>query len=271
MRPQLHERLLALLPDGDVFTPYGATEALPVAFMNGRAVLAETAAQTREGKGTCVGALAPDVAVKIIAITDEAIATLGDARELPAGEIGEIIVRGPCVTRAYDDTHSDARARPTRRRRSPTTPRPRASGTAWATAATSTPRAGCGSAAARPTAWRRRTARCTPSRWRRWRRRGGTSRAAFVGLGPRGRQLGVIIFEMDGVKPQLAPDWEATTLASLRSRLGSEGVHAAMMHFGPLPVDRRHNAKLEREALASWAARQRPTLVAGSSDSGGPA
>ena len=28
------------------------------------AVVAETAARTREGKGTCVGALAPDVAVK---------------------------------------------------------------------------------------------------------------------------------------------------------------------------------------------------------------
>src|SRR5690606_19289492 len=42
--PSLHERLLRALPDGDVFTPYGATEALPISQIGGRQVLAETAA-----------------------------------------------------------------------------------------------------------------------------------------------------------------------------------------------------------------------------------
>ncbi len=261
VRPQLHERLLAHLPDGDVFTPYGATEALPVAFMNGRAVLGETAARTREGKGTCVGALAPDVAVKIIAITDEAIANFAAARELPIGEVGEIIVRGPCVTRAYDDTHSE-RAKEANAKSKISDPS--APEGFWH-------RMGdCGYFDAQGRLWfcgrkahRVETAHGTLHSIpvEAVAEESAFSRAAFVGLGPRGKQLGVVIFEVDGEKPRLAPDWEATTIASLRKRVGSDGVHAALLHFGPLPVDRRHNAKLEREALALWAAQKRPDLL----------
>ncbi len=107
--PALHERLLQALPDGDVWTPYGATEALPVSFMNGRAVVAETAAETRRGRGTCVGTLAPGVEVRIIAVSAEPIADIHGAPSLPIGERGEIVVKGPCVTRAYDETSDRAR------------------------------------------------------------------------------------------------------------------------------------------------------------------
>jgi acyl-CoA synthetase (AMP-forming)/AMP-acid ligase II len=268
VRPQLHERLLAHLPDGDVFTPYGATEALPVAFMNGRAVLAETALLTRAGKGTCVGALAPGASVKIIAISDEAVPTLGSARELPAGEIGEIIVRGPCVTRAYDDAHSE-RARDANAKAKIADPG--AAEGFWH-------RMGdCGYLDAQGRLWfcGRKAHRVeTPHGTlhsipvEAVAEEGGLGRAAFVGLGPRGRQVGVVIFEVDGVKPHLASDWEAATVASLRARVGN-GVDAALLHFGPLPVDRRHNAKLEREALALWAARQRPALAQGAPASPG--
>jgi olefin beta-lactone synthetase len=275
VRPQLHERLLAHLPDGDVFTPYGATEALPVAFMNGRAVLAETAALTREGKGTCVGTLAPQVSVKIIAVTDEAIATLSDARELGTGEIGEIIVRGPCVTRAYDDTHSERAKEANAKAKISDGSAPEgfwhrmgdcgyfdAQGRLWF----------CGRKAHRVET-KHGTLHSIPVEAVAEELRSGRtgdpavsgsgsfSRAAFVGLGPRGQQVGVVIFEVAGDKPQLAPDWEATTLVALKQRIGTEGLHAAMLHFGPLPVDRRHNAKLEREQLAVWAAKQRPALL----------
>ena len=40
--------------------------------------------------------------VRIIGITDGVIESLADAGELPAGEIGELIVKGPVVTRKYD-------------------------------------------------------------------------------------------------------------------------------------------------------------------------
>ncbi|MCA9052251.1 MAG: AMP-binding protein [Planctomycetaceae bacterium] len=85
----------------DLYTPYGATESLPVASIGGREVLERTAALTAQGKGTCVGRTFPGVDVKIVEITDGPIAALDAVRELAAGEIGEIIVRGPSVTREY--------------------------------------------------------------------------------------------------------------------------------------------------------------------------
>lgn len=61
-----------------------------------------TAAATQQGRGTCVGRPVTEMTARVIAIVDGPIATLAEARELPRGEIGEIIVRGPVVTEAYD-------------------------------------------------------------------------------------------------------------------------------------------------------------------------
>src|SRR5262245_13408264 len=100
--PHVLRRIKAAIPaDGDVHTPYGATEALPVASIAASEVLAETAAQTAAGAGTCVGRHFPGIQWKVIRITDGPIATLAEAEELPPGEIGELIVRGPVVTTEY--------------------------------------------------------------------------------------------------------------------------------------------------------------------------
>lgn len=100
--PALHERLLKALPDGDVFTPYGATEALPIAHIGGRQVLAETAALTRQGKGTCVGKPIHDVDVRVIRISDDPIERFSPELEVPRGIVGEICVRGAYISRRYD-------------------------------------------------------------------------------------------------------------------------------------------------------------------------
>ena len=91
----------AIHAEGDVHTPYGATEALPVASISASEVLAETAAQSRAGRGTCVGRRFPGMEWKVIEIRDDPIDELPLARELPRGEIGELIVRGPVVTARY--------------------------------------------------------------------------------------------------------------------------------------------------------------------------
>jgi acyl-CoA synthetase (AMP-forming)/AMP-acid ligase II len=96
------ERFVRLLPDSaEVFTPYGATEALPVANIGSREILSETRQLTEQGKGVCVGRPFPGMEVRVIRITDEAIAEWDDSLLAPPGEVGEFVVRGPVVTRQY--------------------------------------------------------------------------------------------------------------------------------------------------------------------------
>ncbi len=86
---------------GDVFTPYGATESLPVASICGSDVLDETAVASEEGAGTCVGRRFEGIDWKVIGINDGPIASIDEAEPVPRGEIGELIVRGPQVTSRY--------------------------------------------------------------------------------------------------------------------------------------------------------------------------
>jgi acyl-CoA synthetase (AMP-forming)/AMP-acid ligase II len=96
-------RFLQLLPDGaEILTPYGSTECLPVSCISSREVLAETAKLTDAGAGVCVGLPVPSIEARIIAIDDGPIAVWDEALVQPQGEIGEIVVRGPQATAAYD-------------------------------------------------------------------------------------------------------------------------------------------------------------------------
>ena len=103
-------------PEGEVHTPYGATEALPVASNSATRslwlsrlrrevaciafrretplanTLTGTAAQTRLGAGVCVGRRFSGVRWKVIRIVDGPIRSIDEIEELPAGEIGELIV-----------------------------------------------------------------------------------------------------------------------------------------------------------------------------------
>ncbi len=90
-----------LSPDAEIFTPYGATEALPVAIVGSRTIVGETAALTRQGAGTCVGGPVPGVDVMIVPIDDGPIASTADVEPCPRGVVGEIAVKGPNVTRRY--------------------------------------------------------------------------------------------------------------------------------------------------------------------------
>ncbi len=95
-------RMRHVMPkSSQMFTPYGATEALPVASISADEVLDETAARSADGAGTCVGRRFPEIQWKIIGISDGPIAQMNAACQLPAGAIGELIVRGPQVTPAY--------------------------------------------------------------------------------------------------------------------------------------------------------------------------
>jgi olefin beta-lactone synthetase len=96
------ERFVQLLPESaQVFTPYGATEALPVANIGSREILDETRKLTEQGKGVCVGRPVAGMEVCVMPISDGPIAEWSDSLKLPPGEVGEFVVRGPVVTKRY--------------------------------------------------------------------------------------------------------------------------------------------------------------------------
>ncbi len=99
----LRRTLACVSADAEMHTPYGATECLPIASIEAAEVLSETGLRTDEGAGVCVGRKFGTIDWKVIRITDEPIASIDECEELPIGEIGELIVRGPQVSPQYID------------------------------------------------------------------------------------------------------------------------------------------------------------------------
>src|SRR6185312_7579330 len=99
--PEVVARMLELLPDGARFwTPYGATECLPVAAIEGRELLT-LRERTEQGAGTCVGPPVAPYVVRIIHVSDDAIEHWSDALLVKGSLVGEITVAGPSATDAY--------------------------------------------------------------------------------------------------------------------------------------------------------------------------
>lgn len=96
------ESMRLMLPDDAyMHTPYGATEALPIASIESREILAGLAEQSRCGAGTCVGRNLSTIQWRVIAIDDGPIETIEQTRCLKLGEIGELMVAGDVVTENY--------------------------------------------------------------------------------------------------------------------------------------------------------------------------
>ncbi|GAA4857661.1 fatty acid CoA ligase family protein [Luteimonas vadosa] len=114
------ERMRALLPgDAQFWTPYGATECLPVAVIEG-GELVGLRERTETGAGTCVGRPVPPNEVRIIGISDEAIDTWSDALLVKGGQVGEITVAGPSTTDSYFNRDEQTRLAKIRELRSAT-------------------------------------------------------------------------------------------------------------------------------------------------------
>jgi acyl-CoA synthetase (AMP-forming)/AMP-acid ligase II len=257
--PHVLERIKAAIhPAGDVHTPYGATEALPIASIAASEVLAETAAQSRLGKGTCVGRRFGGMEWRVIRITDEPLATIDQTDELSTGEIGELIVRGPVVTREYV-TRTEANA----------LHKIRDGETFWhrmgdvgyldasATEAHTERFWFCGRKSHRvlTESGTLYTIPCEAI----FNQHPRVYRSALVGVGPRGQQRPVLIVEpWPDQRPRNHADETAllSELAALaQSTRHTSGIGDFFILPG-LPVDIRHNAKIFREQLAGWAAKR---------------
>ena len=90
----LHEGFAELLAaDATTYTPYGATECLPVSLLAGSEILRRgLIAQTRAGKGVCIGRPVPGLAWQIIS---------PEGLPCAVGEVGELVVRAPQLTPGY--------------------------------------------------------------------------------------------------------------------------------------------------------------------------
>jgi acyl-CoA synthetase (AMP-forming)/AMP-acid ligase II len=96
------EKLRKLIhPEAIIVTPYGATEALPIASIESREVIAETGPAAAKGKGTCVGTRFKDAQWRVIEIDDGPIGDISESKEVSPGKIGELMVSGPMVTDRY--------------------------------------------------------------------------------------------------------------------------------------------------------------------------
>ncbi|MBI4041754.1 MAG: AMP-binding protein [Deltaproteobacteria bacterium] len=82
-----------LEPTAEVYTPYGATEALPISVIERKKI--------QPGFGNCVGTIISPTRVLILRITDQALEKFTEKDLLPPNSVGEITVSGPQVTKTY--------------------------------------------------------------------------------------------------------------------------------------------------------------------------
>ena len=249
-QPAVLERFSRMLPVGaQIHTPYGATEALPISSIGSRSILAETADQTQLGRGVCVGRPVVHTDVRVIGIDDEPIPTWSNDLELPAGEVGEFTVKGSQVTRSY---YGRDRATALAKIVDP-------EGGFWH-------RMGdvgyvddlgrlwfCGRKAHRvelegETLY---SLQCEGV----FNAHPEVYRTALVGVQRDGRTLPVLCVELCGDRTVDRTKMETELRATAAGNERMRSIDTFLFH-DDFPVDTRHNAKIFREKLAIWAARQ---------------
>ncbi len=238
-------------PDADVHTPYGATEALPVSSISGRELLGGCRELSRTGAGTCVGKPLSGIEIRLIRITDEPIAEWSEGLLVSDGEPGEIVVSGPVVTKEYFglmDATALAKIRDGDRtwHRIGDVGYRDEQGRIWF----------CGRKAHRVETEHGTmyTVRCEAV----FNEHPDVYRSALVGVGPKGRQKPVIVVEPEtGCSPvgHGVQRFRDELLELGRANRLTRRVDTVLFHRS-LPVDIRHNAKINREELAVWAAEQ---------------
>jgi len=254
--PALVARLVPLLaPGGDVFTPFGATECLPVSSVSGAELLAtrtlSEAPTAANGGGTNIGRPAPGTDVRIVVPVDGPIGHERDLVDAAPGALGEVLARGPQVTPSYLlDVSATQRAKVDGTaglwHRMGDLGRKDADGRLWFCGrhaeALRTP------AGLVPTTPVEAVADTLS----------GVHRTALVGIGPSGEQILCLVVELEGGRIP-----RGNQAAMERARITAHLEHAAphlpqpahiVFHRG-FPVDVRHNAKIHRLTLAKWATR----------------
>lgn len=251
---QTLERMHDLLADGaKIWTPYGATECLPVSVIDSRTILSETRRRTAEGNGVCIGQPVKGLEVCLIQITDDPIEHWQDADVLTAPyQKGEIVVKGPNVTQAYFNREASTQAAKiadgeTVRHRMGDIGYFDEVGRLWF----------CGRKAHRVETLSHggeKVTRYTIPCEAVFNTHPAVYRSALIKVRLRGQDLPVVCVELEQPLPEaytqaqvmldlqdMASQWDAT-----------RGIYHFLFHE-KLPVDIRHNSKIFREKLVPWA------------------
>ena len=252
--PDVVDSIRSLLPESAQFwTPYGATECLPVAVIEGRE-LQRTRQATESGAGTCVGMPVAPNQVRIIRILDEDIAQWSDDLVLAMGEVGEISVAGPTATDSYFNRDAATRAAKIREQFAGGSERIvhrmgdvgyfDQAGRLWF----------CG----------RKTQRLQTASGPMYTEQvepvfnvhPRIRRTALVGVGPAGKQRPVLCIELHAaVSEKVRTDIVEELRQVAKANSHTASIDTFLCHPA-FPVDIRHNAKIGREKLAAWATKQ---------------
>ncbi len=241
-------RLQKALPgDAEVYTPYGATECLPVASVSGTELNDEVEQRTASGEGTCIGTPVAPNRIRIIPVTDNVVEFFEDSVDLPVGISGEIVVLGPTSTDCYwrrDEQTQLAKIED-------------ADGNTWH-------RMGdvgyfdtlgrlwyCGRKSQRVVG--QNDVMYADQLEAIFNVHPEVARTALVGIGPSGRQTPVLCVEplnKPGRKRRERIRYDLLQLG--RNHAVTKSIEQILFHKS-FPVDIRHNAKIGREKLSVWA------------------
>lgn len=245
------EQFSSLLgPDVQIFTPYGATECLPVCSIGSDEVLNETRIKTGQGGGICVGHPVEEMQVRIIRISDKPIPAWHDDLLEETNVIGEIVVQGPQVTEKYFN----------RQEATDLAKIPVADGSFYH-------RMGdVGYLDDKGRLWfcgrksqRLRTTDCTlftiPCEGV-FNKHPIVLRSALVGITENTTTRPVLCVELEADSKNADPDQISNELFEIGAAYAHTAVIKDILFHPGFPVDIRHNAKIGREALGIWAAKQ---------------
>jgi acyl-coenzyme A synthetase/AMP-(fatty) acid ligase len=224
----------ALMPNSEAHTPYGMTEVMPVADIS----LAEIDA-SGAGVGVCVGFPVEGVDVTISPMNDEGQATGSLTSE--SGIVGEVCIRAPHMRDGYDKLWltQSAASQPAGWHRSGDVGRFDSDGRLWIEGRivhVITTDAG----PVTPIGLEHAIAALDD-----------VELAAVVGVGPVGTQQVIVVLSCvsGNRRPGLADEGLSDRVREVAGAIDI----AAVFVVPSLPVDRRHNSKIDRTRIAVWA------------------
>ncbi|MBT8240193.1 MAG: AMP-binding protein, partial [Acidimicrobiia bacterium] len=238
LRLDLLQAVAGLAPEAEIRAPYGMTEVLPVADLS----LSERVARG-PGEGSCVGRPIDGVSVRIHPLDSLGLPSTEPSAE--ADVLGEVVVSAPHLKERYDrlwwTEHRSTTADGWHR--TGDTGRLDRDGFLWISGRVQHVITTANGPVA-PIPIEHAAERVDE-----------VVRAAAVGIGPAGAQVVAAVVEVPGSGRNPLPDPRLAALVRREVEAAGDPPLAAVLVTRHIPVDKRHNSKVDRTRIARWAER----------------